>query len=139
MARQDQTELLRELRNRKTREAIGSERVGISSAMRTRCQCRENLIRAILLGQSRRAILPFQSLGEEKNERSGAGRDAAVKRARRSFQPIFQHAHQLSRADSTPETESLSRAVAELLSLERYERRALSRRRRAIRRFDTLD
>jgi hypothetical protein len=36
------------------------------------------------------------------------------------------------------ETERLSRAIPELLSLERYERRALSRRRRAIRRFDAL-
>jgi hypothetical protein len=39
---------------------------------------------------------------------------------------------------SLDETERLSRAVPELLSLERYERRALSRRRRAIRRFDAL-
>jgi hypothetical protein len=36
------------------------------------------------------------------------------------------------------ETERLSRALPDLLSLERYERRALSRRRRAIRRFDAL-
>jgi hypothetical protein len=36
------------------------------------------------------------------------------------------------------ETECLSRALPDLLSLERYERRALSRRRRAIRRFDAL-
>jgi len=36
------------------------------------------------------------------------------------------------------ETERLSRALLDLLSLERYERRALSRRRRAIRRFDAL-
>jgi cell division septum initiation protein DivIVA len=34
--------------------------------------------------------------------------------------------------------ECLSRALPDLLSLERYERRALSRRRRAIRRFDAL-
>jgi hypothetical protein len=43
---------------------------------------------------------------------------------------------------STPEApdeiEYLARALPELLSLERYERRALSRRRRAIRRFDVL-
>jgi hypothetical protein len=36
------------------------------------------------------------------------------------------------------ENEGLSRALPDLLSLERYERRALSRRRRAIRRFDAL-
>jgi hypothetical protein len=37
-----------------------------------------------------------------------------------------------------PSHESLRRVLPELISLERYERRALSRRRRAIRRFDAL-
>jgi hypothetical protein len=36
------------------------------------------------------------------------------------------------------EIEALTGAIPELLSLERYERRALSRRRRAIRRFDAF-
>jgi hypothetical protein len=54
MVRQDQTELLRELRNRKTREAIGSEAVGISSAMRTHCQAGRWLKR---FSSARRTIL----------------------------------------------------------------------------------
>ena len=55
-----------------------------------------------------------------------AARIAAIERSRKPER------------EERDDVECVTRALAELLTLERYERRALSRRRRAIRRFDAL-
>ena len=60
---------------------------------------------------------------------------AAIERMRR---PAVRPSVMDSIPDKGDDVESLSAALPELLGSERHEQRALSRRRRAIRRFDSL-
>jgi hypothetical protein len=66
-----------------------------------------------------------------------AARIAAIEPARKGSAEASDAA-KLEREELRGDVECLTRALPELLNLERYERRALSRRRRAIRRLDAL-
>ena len=69
-----------------------------------------------------------------------AARIAAIERVRQRAEKerFSRQETELSAPEAREDKECVRRALPELLSLERYERRALSRRRRAILRFDAL-
>jgi hypothetical protein len=77
---------------------------------------------------------PARLLGSREGTRKFS--DSAT--AEEGREKYLQQGSDESAPQALDETEGLSRALSDLLSLERYERRALSRRRRAIRRFDAL-